>query len=196
MLQACANPDCSVHFAIDSTACPICGTLAKPTEQRTASALTMPAASDGKMTEEEGRGKNLLVTLLLVMIIFDVTASLFAVAISGASVLPRIVRLGLNLLLCSEMYRGSIAARRVTVVLYLIGAAWLVVTILAARESIVTIVGGAGLIFLVAFTVILVNSPSINAFMAYQRSKELESTRKLESPATTTGANDRSPGPD
>ncbi len=63
MLQACANPDCSVHFAIDSEACPICGTRARPIEQRTPSTSTMLAAGDGKMTEDERRGKKLLTTL-------------------------------------------------------------------------------------------------------------------------------------
>ncbi len=60
------------------------------------------------------------------MILADVTAGLLAVTLSGASLLPRVVRLGFDLLLCSEMYRGSIAARRVTVGLSLLGGAgWL-----------------------------------------------------------------------
>lgn len=186
MLQACANPDCSVHFSPDSEACPICGTVAKPTEQRTTTARTMPAVGDGKMTEDECRGKSLLTTLLAAMILIDVTASLLAVSLTGASVLSRVVRFGFNVLLCSEMYRGSIAARRVTVVLCLLCGAWLVVTILPAQEPIVTMIGVAALIFLVAFTVTLINARHINAFMAYQRRKqleqELELIAKLESP--------------
>jgi hypothetical protein len=191
MLQACANPDCSVHFTIDAEACPICGTLAMPTGQNTASTPTIPAAGDGKMTDEECRGKYLLTALLLVMILIDVTVVLLAMTAPETSVILQVLRLAFTLLLCSEMYHGSIAAGRVTVALGLFGGVWLFFTILEERKSIDTMIGVAFLIFLVAFTTTLVSSRRINAFMAYQRRKELALIQSLESPKPTTGVNDQ-----
>lgn len=191
MLQACANPDCSVHFAIDSAACPICGTLAMPAELHTDSTPTIPVAGDGKMTEDECRGKNLLTALLLVMILVDVSVVLLALTAPETSVLLQVLRLRFTLLLCSEMYHGSIAARRVTVALGLLGGVWLFVMILEERQPVATMIGVAVLSFLVAFTTTLVNSRRINAFMAYQRRKELELIRNLESANPTSGVNDQ-----
>jgi len=191
MLQTCVNPNCSVHFAIESEACPICGTLAKPTAQSTASTATIPVVGDAKMTEEERRGKNLLTALLLVMILIDVTVVLLAMTAPETSVILQGLRLAFTLLLCSEMYHGSIAARRVTVALGLFGGVWLFFTILEEQKSIDTMIGAAFLSFLVAFTTTLVSSRRINAFMAYQRRKELELIQSLESPKPTTGVNDQ-----
>lgn len=187
MLQACANPNCSVHYAVDRDVCPICGTPAKPIEQHTASTPTTPTGRDakvsgGKMTEEERRGKDLLTALLLLMLLFDVVASLLAVTVLGASVLPRLLRFGFTLLLCTEMYRGSIAARRLTVALCVLACLWLIVTIVEAKELIVTAIGCAVMVLVVAFAANLVNSRRINAFMAYQRRNELEAIRKSTGP--------------
>jgi hypothetical protein len=143
------------------------------------------------MTEEESRGKNLLTTLLMMSILFDITVSLLAVTVSGAAVLPRVLRFGLNLLLCAEMYRGSIAARRVTVVLYLLGGLWLFVTMVAPQNPRITMSGITGVVFLVGFPITLVSAKSIDAFMAFQRRMALAAIRKLEVPETTTGVSDQ-----
>jgi hypothetical protein len=149
------------------------------------------AASADAMTEEESRGKNLLTTLLLMSILFDVTVSLLAVTVSGAAVLPRMVRFGLILLLCAEMYRGSIAARRVTIALCLLGGLWLLVTMVAPQNPRVTMIGISCVVFLVGFPITLISARSIDAFMAFQRRKALASIRKLEVPEAPTAASDQ-----
>jgi hypothetical protein len=188
MLHPCENPNCSVHFPDACAVCPACGTLATFDEQpgnstpTGAAKPTIVTAGDATMTDVERRGRNVLITMLLMMILLDVTGNLFTLTGLGSSPFFGLVHLAFTLLLCREMYSGSVAARHITVGLCILAGVLLIFAMLGGQDPIVSFVGFALVIGLTVFSVNLVHSPSINAFMAFQRKKEHESFRKMFSP--------------
>ena len=169
MLQPCPNPNCSVHFALAADRCPVCGTPARPAESRTASPMTSSVHRDGDLTDTERRGKDILTIFLVLIVLFDLVASVVAVNFSGADLLSRIVRFAVTVLLCVWLYRGSIAAKRIAIGLLSLGFLLACAFIWIAQHSLITVFGGAWLLFFVAFIQNLVNSQHVNAFLAYQR---------------------------
>lgn len=173
MLQPCANPNCSVHFAAGLSECPVCRTPAPVTQPDGGPASRRAAGTTGDMTAEQIRGRALLTTFLTLIILSDAFTGMLSIGAGMAGSLSRAIRLCLTICLFSALYRGNIYAKLLSIVLMGLGGVWgivLIVNVGATSGNLLAALLLLGLTALfLSFVVVLVWSRSVNAFLAYQR---------------------------
>lgn len=164
MLQPCANRDCSVQFASDLDRCPACGTAAPARTE---------ATRPGHSYEQIERGRVIVFGyLIFIMAISLGGVSLYLMARGVTARLPfQIVRVVLTAALCFWLYRGSVIARWILVVLLAWGGVWgLILAIGSGQPTVVLIAGGMAVVYL-SFVCVIVTSRSVAAFLDDQRDK-------------------------
>lgn len=171
MLQPCANPECSVHFAVGASKCPACGT---PVAQRVSGAslaAPSPAGPDSDMTVAERRGKEILTIFIGLILLEEIGVTLLTFRMGATNLTVRGVRMSVTLFLCSALYCGSTLAKRISIVLYSIGSVFGLVQIVIRRDLVTTVLMLGIISLFVAFIVVLQKSSSVDAYVAYQRRK-------------------------
>ena len=124
------------------------------------------------MTPRQRRGQSIVLFHIVLVLLISVTVITEYVARRGTDrVLPQVTRLTLTALLCLWVYRGSVAARVITVVLLGFAglyAGFLIVTIggnFSAGKLVLYTMAGVYL----SFAWILLMSDSVARFFEYQR---------------------------
>jgi hypothetical protein len=169
MLQRCANPNCSTHYAEGIARCPACGTPPLAVEVNSAPSVLAGRRQGGDLTPQQRRGRNLLGIYLVIILLLDLGTSILMLGLGLANVIPRTIRLTVTILICSALYSGNLKAKRVSSVLFALGTLIGLAGVLLAGISTASILGLAIAAVYGSFVFVLEFSPSVNAFMEYQR---------------------------
>jgi hypothetical protein len=127
------------------------------------------------MTPTQKRGQAILAAYIALIVgLSALMISLYASA-RGIEHLPsRAPRFALLCVLCIYLYRGGVAAKQISIVLFSIGGAFAMLLFLDAGDLMMRAMTGAMALFYLSFVVVLLASSSVSEFLAYQRAASLK----------------------
>lgn len=124
------------------------------------------------MTDEEKRGRRILLSYSALILLTSASIIFLYVSQRGQERLPaQVVRFLLTVGLCWWLYQGSILAKWIMVVLMSAGGVLALMALFANSILVVAFSGGMAVLYL-TFVVVLLTSPNVAAFLAYQRNRD------------------------
>jgi hypothetical protein len=124
--------------------------------------------------EKVNKGKNIVITLIVIVLLFEVISDVSVISIyvargkanlASSELIQDITRLILTILLMYFLYKGHSWAKWITVVLFMIGGLLGLVSMLSSFNVIILLLS----LVYIAVGVIMITSSSVNEFLRYQR---------------------------
>jgi hypothetical protein len=121
------------------------------------------------MTAEERKGQTIILSFIALILLISLGVITMYVSARGTERLPaQIVRFVLTAALSFGVYQGSVTAKWILVVLMMLGGAMGLGAAFGGNPAALVFGVGLAAVYL-SFAIVLIASPSVNAFLSYQR---------------------------